>query len=1407
MVRLFIENNEIELTDNVQVAITKEFEDLSNPTTIINDWSKTVSIPFSAKNNEIFGHIFNPDRIVTYKTLTNYLNNNTFYKAKKWDGSAYVEDSLVSGNVVCTLPVQYLQVGLINNNSTYVSTKNYRCINDIHTFDFTYNQAEDYLFEFSFRDLTSAAPNNEVYFAQWYISGLTNGNVYTISFKHTKDGSNYIISDYCLSPKQSMIGVNFNPLLKLDFRLEWDNSVIMEGYAKLNQVKQVAGKGTYEITLFGQLGKIFQEMKKITFDTTTEDTDYLINGGDYVSTVINKELINASWISGGQSHAELIKTGETGYNVLDIIGFAPNNSYSEGFNYDTYQTEFNQSSQFTDTLGDEFKQSTGIDAGTVIPKGMLPREIGEYRSYLQLPYIYWNKLFQIFQRKAEEITGYQFELDDSWFNKSNPYWYNLVYMLNSFVYGQEQTETNRYELAFQNNNTRWGSAEYTSTKSASVYVGYHDEGGGIIGHRVYHMEEVIPMYDTNNRTWSPGNYGVQINTSFTLRLRYPQFYKNSYEETKLGPSNGLKLTFVVRDTLTSTDVNIWKVFICASNFNGTIPSDINETINVDSISESQIESGNHYSYITFNVPAHLYIPSNTTSTITIKGAWVNTTVPFVRTDGSTTSGTNPIYLPDIYLNQIASYKDFILTDKKRSGSPFILNDLWNKEFNLFDEVLKYCKSYRIGISVDEFEKKVIFKPFCNYFTTYSVDDWTNKIDKSRDFIIAPVTFENKYVLFNYDDNKTKLGSMYKEKYGVNYGDYRLTTDYNFNSEIKKLFDKIKSPMVNTDNVLSWNNLFYEHTIVYSLPAEISVYNKDKDSKQVNIFGTFYFHNGIADFDTEEALNMRSVVISDDTSLQQSTSTYFYAQDNGPTASVTTYPKLDIVRGDNTCTFNIPKENYTYIKNYSGKSSIYTNLWETYINERYNIQNKKITCYVDLKPSEYNQFEWNKLVKVDKQLCVVNKIYDYDITSNGITKVDLITIQDINGYNDDTFLVSIDNLILHFYPTSYLSGNIMAQPSQLGTFETATDVTFANGTKTYTVNGVTFTISGDTVYYQNTSAYVDKDDIDFDVTLKNEHYTASFNCVRYSTYPYPEIKLYNSDGETERNTIYPGSRNYKLGWYGTETEGSSNKPTVAITIQGTGTAAIDSSTWTEREVVIQEGDDEYFRNEYVVNFNTNMTNYSGSYVNVVMTDKEGWHDTVQYPITIDQETIYTLNSDGTARQSTDTVDYRGISSTRGYKVYSNTPWSATLPSGVNSYGPTTGSSGTTSVTFDWGTYTLGSSKTIIFSNTFGDICELTCTYVHEDTIYTLNSDGTERQSEDSVEYHGTSSTRGYQVYSNSSWTASLPQGVSAYGPTSGDAGYTSVTFNWGGGTPNTSKTITFTNSVGDSCELICIYVTE
>ena len=361
MVRLFIENNEVELDNTVQFAITKQFEDLSNPTDIINEWSKTISIPFTEKNNNLFGHIYCPDKVI--------------------------------------------------------------------------------------------------------VSGGT-------------------------------IGVSFNPLLKLDFRLEWNNAVIMSGYAKMNQVKQTNGKGTYEITLFGILGKVFQEMQKITFDSSNSDSEYYIDGGKYVSETINKELVKQSWQSSGQTTDVLKETTDSGYSITDILGFAPNNSFNEGFDYKSYQPDLYVSKQFTEVLdATTFETDTGVSPSTAIPNGLQPREIGEFRSYLQLPWIYWNKLFKIFKTKAESVTNYKFYLDSSWFNTSNPYWNDLVYMLKPFNVKNGSRMENSY-IASYYNQTGSSSLHMWNFSNPSYTTTYNNNGF------VYSTNyENISLYDSVN--WHP----------------------------------------------------------------------------------------------------------------------------------------------------------------------------------------------------------------------------------------------------------------------------------------------------------------------------------------------------------------------------------------------------------------------------------------------------------------------------------------------------------------------------------------------------------------------------------------------------------------------------------------------------------------------------------------------------------------------------------------------------------------------------------------------------------------------------------------------------------------------------------------------------------------------------------------
>lgn len=148
--------------------------------------------------------------------------------------------------------------------------------------------------------------------------------------------------------------------------------------------------------------------------------------------------------------------------------------------------------------------------------------------------------------------------------------------------------------------------------------------------------------------------------------------------------------------------------------------------------------------------------------------------------------------------------------------------------------------------------------------------------------------------------------------------------------------------------------------------------------------------------------MQPVYISDDTDYQNSISTYMFTSNDSDRTYIATYPNLDVYSNGYMCLFGKPSINYTYLNDYSDKTDIYTAFWKKYIDERYSANNKLVTCYLRLKPMDFSTFEFNKFIKIENQLYFINKIYDYNITSNESTKVDLITINDITGYTENNF---------------------------------------------------------------------------------------------------------------------------------------------------------------------------------------------------------------------------------------------------------------------------------------------------------------------------------------------------------------------------------------------------------------------
>lgn len=896
MVSLYIENRYIELDKDVQFAITKTFEDISNPTSIINDWSKTVSIPFTDKNNETFGHIYNPDRIT------------------------------------------------------------------IHD-----------------EDLTT--------------------------------------------------GLYFDPLKKLDFRLEWDSAVLMKGYAKMTSVTKTNGTGRYNITLNGELGKVFQEMKKITFDETKyvgEDKDkYWIDGSKYVDSIMNiNSFINSDLSGFWQSEPMYSEKPEKN----KCINFTLNNGFNKGFDYTTFEKNregVHSIMKFTDVLSNiNFATETGIEPDDVIKDGLKPREIGEYRTYLQHPFIYLHQLFYIFKDKFESISDYKVDFDNSWFNKYNPYWSKLIFMLkNLSISDNADFANNYYKTELTNNSSKVWQAKnpsdipvVTPTTTKIDYTVKLLNNGSEESTQIVDWSKNPPLFQLSKL--------ISFYTTYNLRLRFrtrKRMIGRGYKPTLVEINNkqGLNLNLYFRfykflngvKTLINTKTT--EYFVCSKDYKNTFPNKtiiytgLSETIDGSSFLLSDEQKIDIPVPITAAINENNNIDPNTFVEIDFDANWQTDDYIFTY-NNILGQYHNPegeeLTWANIYLEATDDYLiSNIIEESSRTGRKYSLNDIWESKNELFDEIIRYCKIFRINVIVDEYNKTIKFIQSKDFFQNIAIEDWTDKLDTSKTIDIVPITFENKYILFNYENDNSVLNKEYNTKTGLNYGEYKLATDYNFNTDTKQLFNGAKTSINYTPNIISWTNLYDNKKIIYSFPNEIYLYDYDKD--EIDLFGRYFFYNQLIKFDQNEALNLRNVNLSDDTEYQVINNIYCYTQDSdlNKKVRVEKFPLCTVIEGDNCCLFNIPSENYTFNSSlFDNKKSIYYNVWQNYLDERYNTNNKIVTCYLDISPTDYMNFEFNKFINIENQLYMVNKIYDYDITSDSTTKVDLITIHDITGYTNSNF---------------------------------------------------------------------------------------------------------------------------------------------------------------------------------------------------------------------------------------------------------------------------------------------------------------------------------------------------------------------------------------------------------------------
>ena len=814
----------------------------------------------------------------------------------------------------------------------------------------------------------------------------------------------------------TVTNLSIDPVKKIPCMILNNNEPVLEGYCKLENANTIYTDEAYEITIYSTFGLVMNELKLLTFNKNAVDVDprYIIDSPLSDDLVIDRNLVKQSF--------EQLNHSLTSNNVIDWIGFIP-----------TYQGKYSDFSS---------------DKEQLLPSGRtddMSRERDEhykreFRSYYQQPFIWVDKLWKVAKDKINSITDYTLNLDGSWFTGSNPYYKDLIYTCPS--------------LFNSDDNFKQSTESYADTRNV-VMFNKPSKNPSLSTHAYYQLYNLVSTNNTNiydpntgifNTNADLGSTKLKGRFRLTLFASIPGYANDGYWYCKITDANPFYVKIKAVNTNTGQDIyGAKKTFLLYSDDYDVNSNSFDEGIDlgVCSIANTGVSLGfdgtsgyypmiNHTGYQTginhawdCDLNFELNVAENVPYKVYFEIWNANNGDPFEYT--STFSGIYWDWLwGDDFNTSYGQYNDkgysmyfdtknlsCESTENLRSGSNVSLYRIFPKDVTLCDVLLNYSKMFGLVWDVNEFEKTITVMTRNRFFEDYRILDWTDKVDRSKEFKFVPLNFDKKYVEFNFEEGDCHRLKNYESTYQISYGSKKLDTGYEFNSETNEFMENLTpsvvsqkrqySCMMNTEYEDRPNFMGYSY-MVY--PNEHYVDNDD-EGKNAGMSGAFYFRNGT--FTPDSRLSHWDnngnyvVMITDDT--QHMIQTQEFCWNISGEGIVLCYALPDVSTISKSYNgkrysvhFESPKE--YYFETPDGETNyIYHSFWENYINERYCSQNKKLTAYVYLSIDEFKDIDFREFIKIDNILYHIDKIYDFNYNSDNPVKMDLVQVWDLSAYTN------------------------------------------------------------------------------------------------------------------------------------------------------------------------------------------------------------------------------------------------------------------------------------------------------------------------------------------------------------------------------------------------------------------------
>lgn len=822
----------------------------------------------------------------------------------------------------------------------------------------------------------------------------------------------------------SGIGTDFNPMKRVPFQLFVDEMVVERGYCQLNAINRKSRDITFSVSLFGGLGEFFYNLQ-----TDADGEKRNLASLDYGTDLGFK--INASEVQ--QNWDDILADNRP------AVAFVPmHNGVPQKMDGDKMLIKGGGLPSTITDGGTTYGAKSGYLLGTGNRK-YTEWEIGDLRSYLQRPALRIKDFIQAIT-DPNNNGGWRVNLDHTFFNKKNPYYWD-TYLLLPQLNVEEETEDicddGSVDATSDYPSTVVRTTALELTSGCLTIVNDEVDMSGVAANAYLKLSipvqlaltgqaNVGPLYMTNRVSHHTENKAICMmvaawdddNNLLAVSNRYvftSKSHRNEVGDLKAPPA-----------PYPTTDAQITGYF----TFTGG-----------EYVFRLDDYNSNTFALTIDKIPR----PSSSLKRVRLDFYLQMTTagIPTLNTHRIGYNASN-VYVANTQfqarvLNNSNNTLTLVQPTQYASDSTVTQEALFGSlENSPLEILLSYTK--RFGLMwVQENQSQEVSLLTRNSYYTGEVVDIHNQVDYSKGQKVSPVAAEsNNYVLGDQTTEST-LAEAYLSRYGRNYGEVRLKTGYDFGSDKVEMFEKCEFKEV-VDGALSGSGYWEYNNSGGKLPSPIA------DGLKV----TYYYDSG-GTTDTKDvdynlftvtsvnktnspALGCASKTDDGEESAEEVAPALVFVQggqvpgnwhltddiaamsvlNNAPcwiwdtSLGAARVPRFGRVATFNDVTYSLdfgtPKETF-YIPEISlaPEQAIYARWWERYLADLLSRDTKVAECYVVFPPHLDMRQEMRKFYLFDRSLWVLNKVTDYDATKVQPVKCEFIRVLDREAYHSDAGL--------------------------------------------------------------------------------------------------------------------------------------------------------------------------------------------------------------------------------------------------------------------------------------------------------------------------------------------------------------------------------------------------------------------